>query len=107
MVRSTYLFLPSFEDIPIVQEERLHLVNTTRRNENKIEDGKEPELHGECAISHFPEGEATEEGCEDMKHDLIPHVVLPRSVDTLDTRFILDDIPEIARSGLRDAWSPS
>ena len=74
--KSTYLLLPGFEYITIVKEEWLHLVNAARCNEDEIEDSKEPELHSESTVSHFPEGETTEEGCKDMKDDLVPHVVL-------------------------------
>lgn len=75
-----YLLLTGLENVPVVQEERLHLVDTARGDEGEVEDGKETQLHGEGAVAHFPEGEAAEEGCEDVQGDLVPHVVLPLSV---------------------------
>lgn len=71
-----YLLLTSLENVPVVQEERLHLVDTARGDKGEVEDGKETKLHGEGAVAHFPEGEAAEEGCEDVQGDLVPHVVL-------------------------------
>ena len=76
MIKSTYLFLPGFEDIAIVKEEWLHLINAAWCNEDEIEDRKESELHRESAVPYLPKGETTEKGCKDMKDDLVPHVVL-------------------------------
>jgi hypothetical protein len=59
-----------------VQEERLHLVNTAWGNKDEIEDGKKPELKGKGAISNFPKGKAAKKRSEDVKNDLVPHVVL-------------------------------
>lgn len=59
-----------------MQEERLHLVDTARGDKGEVEDGKETQLHGEGAVAHFPEGEAAEEGREDVQSDLVPHIVL-------------------------------
>jgi hypothetical protein len=59
-----------------MQEKRLHLVNTARGNKDEIENGKKPELKGEGAISNFPKGEAAEKRGENVKNDLVPHVVL-------------------------------
>lgn len=77
-VQHTNLLFAGFEDVTIRQEEGLHLVDTAWRNENEIENGKESQLKGECAVSNFPEGEATEKSRENMKDDLVPHVILER-----------------------------
>lgn len=59
-----------------MQEEWLHLVNATRRNEDEIKDGEEPQLKSKSAVSHLPEGESAEERGKDMKEDFVPHIVL-------------------------------
>lgn len=71
-----YLFLSGLKYVTTVQEERLHLVDTTRRNKDEIEDGKKPQLKRESAVSNLPERESTEEAGEDMEEELVPHVVL-------------------------------
>ena len=70
------LLLASLEYVPVVQKERLHLVDTARGDEDEVENGKETKLHRECAIAHFPKGEAAKEGCKDVQDNLIPHIVL-------------------------------
>lgn len=72
----SYLFLTSLEDIPVVQKEWLHLVDTAWSDEDEVEDGKETHLHRKSAIAHFPEGKAAKESCEDVQDYLIPHIVL-------------------------------
>lgn len=42
--RSTCLLLSGLEDIAVVQEERLHLVDTSWGNEDEIEDSKQSKL---------------------------------------------------------------
>lgn len=59
-----------------MQEERLHLVNTAGRDEDKIENRKESQLKVESAVADLPEGESTEKCRENMQNDLVPHVVL-------------------------------
>lgn len=71
-----YLFLASLKNVPVMQEERLHLVDTSWGDENEVKDGEETKLHGKGSIAHFPECETAEEGCEDVQDNLIPHVVL-------------------------------
>lgn len=59
-----------------MQEERLHLVDTTRGNKDEVEDGKESQLKRESAISNLPKRESTEETGKYMEEELVPHVVL-------------------------------
>lgn len=71
-----YLFLASLENVSVMQEEWLHLVDTSWGDENEVKDGEETKLHGEGSIAHFPECETAEESCKDVQDNLIPHVVL-------------------------------
>lgn len=41
-----------------------------------LTDSKKSQLHVECAVAHFPKGEAAEQGCKNVQDDLIPHVIL-------------------------------
>lgn len=72
----THLFLASLEDIAVLQEERLHLIDATRGHENEVEDSEQSQLKGERAVIDLPEGETTKEARKDVKHNLIPHIVL-------------------------------
>ena len=58
-----------------MQEERLHLVDTPRCDENEIENGKQPQLQVKRAVADLPEGEPAEQRCKYMQNDLVPHVV--------------------------------
>lgn len=59
-----------------MQEKWLHLVDTARGNEDKVENGEKSQLQGESTISDLPEGKSTEKGGEDMKNHLVPHIIL-------------------------------
>lgn len=59
-----------------MQEERLHLVDTSRRDEDEVEDGEQPELQRECTISDLPESETAEQTGKDVEDHLVPHIVL-------------------------------
>jgi hypothetical protein len=72
----TYLFLSGFKNVPVMQEEGLHLIDTTRRHEDKVEDREQTKLQRKCAIAHFPKGETAEKGCKNVQNDLVPHIVL-------------------------------
>jgi len=72
----TNLLFTSLKDIAVLQEERLHLIDTTGGNKNEVEDGKEPQLKRESSVSNHPEGKSTEQCRKDMKNDFVPHVVL-------------------------------
>lgn len=72
----TYLFLSGLKQVAVAEEERLHLVDATRRHKDKVEDGEEAELQVEGAVADLPECEAAEEGREDVQVDLVPDVVL-------------------------------
>ena len=74
-----HLLLSGLKDVTIMQEERLHLINTARRNEDKVEDCKESELKRESATSNLPECESTEKSGEDMQEEFVPHIVLDLS----------------------------
>lgn len=53
------LLLTRLEDIAVLQEERLHLVNASRGNENEVENSEESQLQRESSISDLPERETT------------------------------------------------
>lgn len=72
----TNLLFTGLKNIPIVQEERLHLIDASRGNENKVENSEKPQLERERTIFNIPKCETAEECCEDVKVDLIPHVIL-------------------------------
>jgi len=72
----TNLLFAGLENIPILQEEGLHLIDASRGNENEVEDGEKPQLERESPIFNIPKSETTEECCEDVKNDLIPHIIL-------------------------------
>lgn len=72
----TCLLLSRLKQVSVVQEIRLHLVDTSRSNKDKVEDGKESQLQVESSVANHPECETAEKGCKDVKVDLVPHVVL-------------------------------
>lgn len=72
----TNLLFAGLEDVAIVQEEWLHLVDTSRSDKNEVEDSEETELEVKRAITHFPEGKTAEQSCEDMENDFAPDIVL-------------------------------
>ena len=72
----TYLLLPRLKQVSVLEEEWLHLVDAPRRHEDKVKDGEEAQLQVEGAVADLPEGEAAEEGREDVQVDLVPDVVL-------------------------------
>ena len=80
--RGSDLLLSSLKYVAIVQEERLHLVDTSGGNEDEVEDGKQPKLERVRPISHFPKRESTEQGGKDVQDDLVPHVILIGSANT-------------------------
>lgn len=59
-----------------MQEEGLHLVDTSRCDEDEIEDGKQPELQRECTISNLPESKTTEQTGKYVEDHLVPHIIL-------------------------------
>lgn len=59
-----------------MQEERLHLVDTARSNENEVEDSKESQLESEGPVSSLPECKSAEQCCKDVKNDFVPHIIL-------------------------------
>jgi hypothetical protein len=75
--RMSNLFLSCFEDVTVMQEKRLHLINTSRSNEDEVENGEQTELQIKRALSHFPECESTEKSCKDVQNDFVPYVILP------------------------------
>lgn len=75
-LKTTNLLFAGLKDIPIVQEERLHLIDASRGNENKVENSEKPQLERESTIFNIPKSKTAEERCEDVKVDLIPHVIL-------------------------------
>lgn len=74
--KQTYLLLSRLKQVSVMQEIRLHLVDTSRSNKDKVEDGKESELQVESSVTDHPECEAAEEGGKDVKVDLVPHIIL-------------------------------
>jgi hypothetical protein len=73
---SSYLLLSCFKYVTVVEEVRLHLVDTARRDKDEVEDGKQSELQVKSPVADHPEGEATEKGGKDVQVDLVPDVVL-------------------------------
>lgn len=73
---SSHLLLPSLEQVTVVQENRLHLVDTPGRHEDEVEDGKHAELEIEGAVTDHPECEPAEKGRKYVQVDLIPDVIL-------------------------------
>lgn len=71
-----YLFLPSLEQVPILQEERLHLVDTAWRHKDEVEDCKQSQLQREGTIVNHPESETAEQSREDVKGNFVPDVIL-------------------------------
>jgi len=82
-----------------MQEERLHLVDTPRRDEDKVEDGEQPKLQRECTISNLPESETAKETSKDMEDDFVPHVVLQLVSPSILCLSWPHDLPEIAIAG--------
>lgn len=74
--KQTHLLLTGFEQIPVVQEEGLHLVDTARGHKDKVEDGKQTQLQIKRGVSNVPERETTEESRKNVQVDLVPDVVL-------------------------------
>ena len=75
-IEETYLLLSCFKEIPVTQEEGLHLVNTAGCDKDEVENGEQAQLQVERAIANHPECETTEKRCEDVQVYLVPHVVL-------------------------------
>ena len=59
-----------------MQKERLHLVDASRRHEDKVEDGEDTELEIKGAITNLPKGKPAEESGENVQVYLVPDVVL-------------------------------
>jgi hypothetical protein len=76
----TNLLFACFENVPISQEERLHLVNAAWGDEDEIENGKESQLEAESPVSDFPEGETAEKSRKHVENNLVPHIVLDKNV---------------------------
>lgn len=74
---ATHLLFSSLKQISIVQEIRLHLVDTAWSHKNEVEYGEESQLKVERAISNHPESKSAEESSKNVQVDLVPHVVLP------------------------------
>jgi hypothetical protein len=55
---SSYLLLSCFKYVTVVEEVRLHLVDTARRDKDEVEDGKQSELQVKSPVADHPEGEA-------------------------------------------------
>lgn len=75
VVALTYLLLPSFKEVAVMEEEWLHLVYTAWSHKNEIEYGEKTQLKIESTIVHLPEGKPTEESSKNMKDDFIPHII--------------------------------
>lgn len=73
---TTDLLLASLKQVAVVQEEGLHLVDTTGSHKDEVEDGKDPQLEIKRAISNLPKGETTEKSCKYVQVDLVPDIVL-------------------------------
>lgn len=75
-IRRTDLLLARLKQIAVPQKEGLHLIDTSRSDEDEVEDRKDSELEIKGAVPDLPECEAAEKSSENVQVDLVPDVIL-------------------------------